>query len=128
MSGASQRGYRIAEAAKYMGVSPWFVELKIRSRELPALKLCRHYTVLREDMDRFLDSQQGGLPLAIATSSDSLLLDLPAASSAAGLTVWQLRGLIANGELPVVKVGRKLYVRRAALVRWSERAEERHRS
>jgi excisionase family DNA binding protein len=128
MNGAFQRGYRIAEAAKYMGVSPWFVELKIRSRELPALKLCRHYTVLKEDMDRFLDSQRGGLPLAIATSSDSLLLDLPAASSAAGLTVWQLRGLIANGELPVVKVGRKLYVRRATLVRWTERAEGRHRS
>jgi excisionase family DNA binding protein len=54
----TRRGYRIAEAAMYMGVSPWFVELKIRSKELPALKLCRHYTILREDMDRFLDSQR----------------------------------------------------------------------
>ena len=124
MNGTFQRGYRIAEAAKYMGVTPWFVELKIRSRELPALKLCRHYTVLKEDMDRFLDSKRG-----IATSPrDSLLLDLTTASSTAGLTVWQLRGLIVNGELPVVKVGRKLYVRRATLVRWSERAEGRHRS
>jgi hypothetical protein len=26
-----RRGYRIAEAALYMGVTPWFVELKIRS-------------------------------------------------------------------------------------------------
>ncbi len=49
------RGYRIEQAAKYMGVTPWFVELKVRSGELPALKLCRHYTVLREDMDAFLD-------------------------------------------------------------------------
>src|SRR2546430_2860585 len=49
------RGYRIEEAAKYMGVTPWFIELKIRSGELPALKLCRHYTVLRKDMDAFLD-------------------------------------------------------------------------
>jgi excisionase family DNA binding protein len=41
-----------------MGVSPWFVELKIRSGELPALRLCRHYTILREDMDAFLDKQK----------------------------------------------------------------------
>jgi excisionase family DNA binding protein len=58
---SERRGYRIQEAAKYMGVSPWFVELKIRSGELPALKLCRHYTVLKEDMDRYLDSQRARL-------------------------------------------------------------------
>jgi excisionase family DNA binding protein len=52
-----RRGYRIAEAARYMGVSPWFVELKIRSGELPALRLCRHYTILREDMDEYLNKQ-----------------------------------------------------------------------
>ena len=52
------RGYRIEEAAKYMGVTPWFIELKIRSGKLPALKLCRHYTVLREDMDVFLDEER----------------------------------------------------------------------
>jgi excisionase family DNA binding protein len=43
-----------------MGVSPWFVELKIRSGELPALRLCRHYTILKEDMDAFLDEQRVG--------------------------------------------------------------------
>ena len=53
-----QRGYRIAEAASYMGVSPWFVELKIRSGELPALRLCRHYTILKEDMDEFLNNER----------------------------------------------------------------------
>ena len=42
----------------YMGVSPWFVELKVRSGELPALKLCRHYTILREDMDDFLEAER----------------------------------------------------------------------
>jgi len=42
-----------------MGVSPWFVEEKIRSGELPALRLCRHYTLLREDMDNFLDKVSG---------------------------------------------------------------------
>jgi excisionase family DNA binding protein len=53
-----RRGYRISEAADYMGVSPWFIELKIRSKELPALKLCRHYTILKEDMDAFLDGER----------------------------------------------------------------------
>ena len=52
------RGFRIAEAAVYMGLSPWFIEEKIRAKELPALKLCRHYTILKEDMDAFLDAQR----------------------------------------------------------------------
>jgi excisionase family DNA binding protein len=52
-----RRGYRIEEAARYMGVTPWFVELKVRSGELRALRMCRHYTILKEDMDAFLDAQ-----------------------------------------------------------------------
>ena len=52
------RGFRIKEAAIYMGLSPWTVEVLIRSKKLPALKLCRHYTVLKEDMDAFLDSER----------------------------------------------------------------------
>lgn len=36
--------------------------------------------------------------------------------------------MIATGELPIVKVGRKLYIRRATLVRWVERAEAKHRT
>jgi excisionase family DNA binding protein len=63
-----------------------------------------------------------------AVNSNSLLLNLPAASSVVGLTTWQLRGLISNGEIPVVRVGRKLYVRRQTLTRWAERAEARHRT
>ena len=53
-----RRGYRISEAAVYMGVTPWFIEEKIRAKELPALRLCRHYTILKEDMDAFLDTQR----------------------------------------------------------------------
>jgi hypothetical protein len=34
-----RRGFRIAEAAIYMGVTPWYVEQIIRSKQLPALKL-----------------------------------------------------------------------------------------
>ncbi len=64
----------------------------------------------------------------LSANPNSLLLNLAQASPVVGLTTWQLRGLIANGELPVVKVGRKLYVRRATLVRWCERMEGRHRT
>jgi excisionase family DNA binding protein len=53
-----RRGFRIAEAAIYMGVTPWYVEQIIRSKHLPALKLGRHYTILREDMDAFLDRKR----------------------------------------------------------------------
>lgn len=49
------RGFRIAQAALYMGVSPWFVEQEIRTGRLSALKLCRHYTLLKEDLDAYLD-------------------------------------------------------------------------
>jgi excisionase family DNA binding protein len=66
-----RRGYRIAEAARYMGVSPWFVELKIRSGELPALRLCRHYTVLKEDMDEFLSRARTALAEAQTPRSGS---------------------------------------------------------
>lgn len=52
-----------------------------------------------------------------------LLLTIPEAAVMAGLTVWQMRGLIARKELPVVPVGRAFYIRRAALLRWVERAE-----
>jgi excisionase family DNA binding protein len=56
-------------------------------------------------------------------SIDPLLLSLPEAASVAGLTVWQLRGLIAKQEIQIVKVGRKFHIRRATLLRWAERAE-----
>lgn len=52
------RGFRIVDAAHYMGVSPWHVEEIIRSGELPALRLGRHYTILREDLDAYLDRKR----------------------------------------------------------------------
>jgi hypothetical protein len=64
----------------------------------------------------------------VSPVSNSILLDLIDASPVVGLTIWQLRGLISTGEIPVVKVGRKLYLRRQTLVRWAERAEGRHRT
>jgi excisionase family DNA binding protein len=61
-------------------------------------------------------------PQSVATNPTELL-NLPAAGSLLGLTVWQLRGLIASRSLPVVQVGRKFYLRRTTLLRWTERAE-----
>lgn len=52
------RGLRIPDAAAYMGFTPWYVEEIVRSGELPALKLCAHYTILREDADAFLDRKR----------------------------------------------------------------------
>jgi excisionase family DNA binding protein len=54
------RGLRIMDAAHYMGLAPFYVEELIRSGELPALMLCRHYTILREDADAFLDRKKAG--------------------------------------------------------------------
>ena len=49
------RGMKIKQAAEYAALSPWHVELIVRSGELPALKLSRHYTILKEDLDAYLD-------------------------------------------------------------------------
>lgn len=62
-----------------------------------------------------------------AVNSNSLLLNLPSASAVVGLTVWQLRGLIANDEIPVIRIGKKLYVNRKTLEKWAQRAESRYK-
>ena len=55
--------------------------------------------------------------------SETTLLDIRAAGHLLGLSYWQTYGLIKAGELPVVEVGGKFYLRRATLLRWAERAE-----
>jgi excisionase family DNA binding protein len=55
------RGLRIMDAANYAALSPFYVETLIRSGELPALKLCQHYTILKEDLDDFLDRKREAL-------------------------------------------------------------------
>ena len=52
------RGLRISQAAEYLGTTPWFVEVAIREKRIPALRLGRAYTLLREDLDAFLDSER----------------------------------------------------------------------
>jgi excisionase family DNA binding protein len=51
------RGFRIADAAVYLGVGPYTVESLIRSGQLKAVKFSRHYVIRREDCDTFLDQQ-----------------------------------------------------------------------
>lgn len=51
------------------------------------------------------------------------LVDVAGAGKLLGLTTWQVRGLIKTREIPIVQVGNKFYMRRAALARWAERSE-----
>jgi hypothetical protein len=57
----------------------------------------------------------------------SVLLDLDSAARFLGLSSWQLRGRVYAKEISTVMVGRKIYFRRATLVRWAERSEGTHR-
>jgi excisionase family DNA binding protein len=54
------------------------------------------------------------------------LLKIDDAAPIAGLTAWRLRTLVSRGELPVVRVGRRLYVRAETLNKWAKHAEAPH--
>jgi len=54
---------------------------------------------------------------------DPLLLSVVEAGQVLGVGTWAVRGLISRRRLPVVRVGRKLFVRRATLARFVESAE-----
>lgn len=56
------------------------------------------------------------------------LLDVSGAGEFLGLTSWQIRGLLTSGELRCIRVGRKIYFRRATLVRWVEISEGRYKA
>jgi len=49
------RGLRIRESADYSGATPWYVEILIRSKQVPAHKLGRHYALFREGLDTFIE-------------------------------------------------------------------------
>ena len=88
------------------------------------------YTVAKSsgsilDVDRH-QPIDASAPQATAKGGDtSLLLDIKDTGRFLGLSPWQVRALISDGSLMIVKVGRKFYFRRTTLVRWAERAEER---
>jgi excisionase family DNA binding protein len=60
---ADRRGLRIKEAADYIGSSPWFVEVAIRTKKIPAFKLGRHYVLFREDLDAYVNGVRSGAAL-----------------------------------------------------------------
>jgi excisionase family DNA binding protein len=56
---ADRRGLRIKEAAAYLGSSPWFIEVAIRSKQIPAYKLGRHYVLFKDDLDEYIERVRG---------------------------------------------------------------------
>jgi excisionase family DNA binding protein len=54
------RGLRIKAAADYIGSTPWFVEVSIRSKKIPAHKLGRHYVIFRDDLDDYVTRLRNG--------------------------------------------------------------------
>jgi excisionase family DNA binding protein len=57
---SDRRGLRIRHAADYIGSTPWFIEVAIRSKKIPAHKLGRHYAIFREDLDNFIEAVRAG--------------------------------------------------------------------
>ena len=49
------RGLRIKEAADYIGATPWYLEILIRSKQVPAYELGRHYVLFREGLDTLIE-------------------------------------------------------------------------
>ncbi len=57
-------GLRIKEAADYIGSTPWFVEVAIRGKKIPAHKLGRHYVIFKEDLDDYVASLRSAIGAA----------------------------------------------------------------
>jgi excisionase family DNA binding protein len=54
---------------------------------------------------------------------DPALYNVAKAAELSGLSVWQIRGLIARRQIPIVRVGRKFYLRKQTLLKFLENAE-----
>jgi len=54
------RGFRIREAAAYISSTPWFIELAIRQKKIPAHKLGRHYVIFKDDLDDYVARLRNG--------------------------------------------------------------------
>jgi excisionase family DNA binding protein len=57
---ADRRGLRIKEAADYIGGTPWFIEVAVRSKKIPAYKLGRHYVLFKDDLDAYVNRLRTG--------------------------------------------------------------------
>lgn len=58
---SARRGLRIKQAAEYLGTSPWWVEVQIRAKRIPAYKPnTNYYIIFREDLDAFIERVRQG--------------------------------------------------------------------
>jgi excisionase family DNA binding protein len=58
----------------------------------------------------------------------SLLVDIPgAAEELGGISLTTVRRLIAAGELPTIRLGRRVLIEEAALVDWVQRTKQQRR-
>jgi excisionase family DNA binding protein len=53
-------GLRIKEAADYIGSTPWFIEVAVRSKKISAHKLERHYVLFKDDLDVYVNRLRNG--------------------------------------------------------------------
>jgi len=53
---APVRGLRVADAAKYAGVSHWFIRTAVWQGKLRAYRAGKVILILRDDLDRWLNS------------------------------------------------------------------------
>jgi excisionase family DNA binding protein len=51
------RGLRIVQAARYAGVTTWFIREAIWEGRLKARRFGKFLIILRDDLDRFLENQ-----------------------------------------------------------------------
>ena len=57
---AQPRLLRVAEAARYLSATPWFIRCLIWSRSIPYLQLGKRHLIDVRDLDTYVDSQKTG--------------------------------------------------------------------
>jgi len=57
---SDRRGLRIKEAADYIGSTPWFIEVVVRSKKIPTHKLGRHYVLFKDDLGAYVNRLRTG--------------------------------------------------------------------
>jgi excisionase family DNA binding protein len=60
------RGLRIVEAARYAGVTTWFIRQAIWKGQLKARRCGRFVIILRDELDSFLENQPAVEPSSAA--------------------------------------------------------------
>jgi excisionase family DNA binding protein len=61
----------------------------------------------------------------VESTSEPILLDIPAAARALSVSTWSIRGLIWNKEIPFIKIGKKHLIDPADLRAFVARQKER---